>query len=60
MFEEPMTPMPKVTRVEVVDSTGRVYTEYYAIDVVVSIQDAGRTLKVFLSSKEKRLARTYE
>ena len=41
---------PKVTRVEVIDSTGRVYTQYDAKDVWISVQDDERTLKVFLSN----------
>lgn len=39
---------PKVTRVEVIDSSGRVYMQYDAKDVYISVQDNERTLKVFL------------
>jgi hypothetical protein len=46
----------KVTRFEVIDHTtdgsqGRVLVQY-GVDVQVSLQDGGRTLKVFLSDKE--------
>lgn len=40
--------LPKVTRVEVIDSNGRVYTQYDARDVSISFQDDARTLKIFL------------
>jgi hypothetical protein len=40
---------PNVTRVEVIGKKGREYTEYGCSNVQVSIQDGGRTLKVFLS-----------
>lgn len=39
---------PKVNRVEVIDSSGRAYTKYGVKDVSISLQDDGRTLKVFL------------
>ena len=39
---------PNINRVEVIDSKGRAYTKYDATDVRISIQDQGRTLKVFL------------
>ena len=41
---------PDVTRVEVVDRIGRVYTNYDCSDVRVSLQDNGQTLKVFFST----------
>ena len=43
----------KTTRVEVIDETGRVYTNYSCKEVVIDIQDEGRTVKVFLKNKEK-------
>lgn len=39
---------PQVDRVEVIDATGRAYINMGAVDVVTSLQDSGRTLKVFL------------
>lgn len=42
---------PNVTRVEVIDSSGRAYTKYGAIDVYISVQDNERTLKVFLKNE---------
>jgi hypothetical protein len=37
---------PHVTRVEVVDATGRSFVQYYSPGVEVQLQDDGRTLKV--------------
>jgi hypothetical protein len=39
----------KVDRVEVVDETGRAYVKWDIVDVQPSLQDDGRTLKLFLS-----------
>jgi hypothetical protein len=38
---------PQVTRVEVVDETGRSFVQYYSPGVEVQLQDDGHTLKVF-------------
>lgn len=43
--------LPKVTRFEVVDHTGRVYVIYNA-EVELSYQDDARTLKVFVKPKK--------
>ena len=41
----------KVTRVEVIDEDGRVFTKWSKhMRVEVQMQDEGRTLKVFISS----------
>jgi len=40
----------KVTRVELIDETGRIYTNYECNNVNVSIQDENKTLKVFLKN----------
>lgn len=48
-----MNSYPKVTRVEVIDNSGRAYTEYNAADVQISFQDDGKTLKVFLKNLNK-------
>jgi len=40
---------PDVTRFEIIDDNGRVYTNYDVSNVQVSLQDDGKTLKVFLS-----------
>ena len=42
----------KISRVTLVDENGRVY-ERWNLDVILSIQDDGRTLKVFASPKVK-------
>jgi hypothetical protein len=39
---------PNVTRVEVITSEGREFVRYDCSNVQVSLQDEGRTLKVFL------------
>ena len=44
--------VPLVNRVEVIDETGRAYVNMNACDVQYSIQDSGRTLKIFLQSKK--------
>lgn len=42
----------KVTRVEVIDENGRSYTNWNEQNKVeLSLQDDGRTLKVFISNK---------
>jgi hypothetical protein len=45
----------KVTRVEVIDETGRAYVNYLENDqeVVCSLQDDERTLKVFINRKQE-------
>ena len=43
----------KVTRVEVVDETGRVYTKWNC-SIELSYQDDGRTLKVFIKPLNKQ------
>jgi len=45
--------LPSVTRVEVIDENGRVYGRRPA-KVAISVQDKGRTLKVFVSSRKER------
>ena len=44
----------KVTRVEVIDETGRAYVKYLEEDqeVVCGLQDDERTLKVFINRKQ--------
>ena len=45
----------KVTRVEVIDSTGRVYVNWNPDNVVeVQLQDDGKTLKVFICKKNQK------
>jgi hypothetical protein len=38
----------KVTRLEVIDENGRSYVKYGITDVEFSLQDDGRTLKLFV------------
>ena len=46
----------KVTRVEVIDQDGRSYVNWDDNNKVeLSFQDDGRTLKVFISNREKSL-----
>jgi hypothetical protein len=48
----------RITRFEVIDETGRVYVRdpriSGPIDIAVSIQDDGRTLKIFVAPKQER------
>jgi hypothetical protein len=46
--------MTEITRVEVVDETGRAYVRHNA-EVTTSTQDDGRTLKVFVRSPHDEL-----
>ena len=44
----------KVNRVEVIDETGRAYVKWEdKLNVFESIQDGGRTLKIFINFNEK-------
>ena len=44
----------KVTRVEVIDDTGRAYVNWNIDNVVsVQLQDNGKTLKVFICKKNQ-------
>lgn len=46
--------LPKVTRVEVIDNTGRAFVAHYAsVGVTVHVQDDGRTVKVFAGAREE-------
>jgi hypothetical protein len=40
----------KVTRVEVIDKFGRSYSNWNVDDIKFSLQDEGKTLKLFLTS----------
>lgn len=42
-----LTPLPRVTRIVLVDETGLIYERWNRADVQLSLQDDGRTLKVF-------------
>jgi hypothetical protein len=44
--------MNSVTRIEVIDETGRVYARWNVV-IHQSYQDEGRTLKVFVKEREK-------
>lgn len=46
--------LDKITRVEVIDDYGRAYVGYTLHSVKMSIQDDGRTLKLFVSKKLKK------
>lgn len=48
-----MTTMPNlqaITRLEIIDSTGRAYTAHNARDVTAVIQDDDHTLKIFATT----------
>ena len=42
----------KVTRVEVIDETGRKFVKWN-VNVVADLQDDGRTLKLFISERSQ-------
>lgn len=42
---------PLVSRLEVIDDSGRAFTTYTAKNVQVHLQDDGRTMKIFLRSE---------
>lgn len=46
------TPFPRLTRIEIIDQSGRKFVEGYASGARLSLQDEGRTLKVFYHSGE--------
>jgi hypothetical protein len=46
--DEYMLAHEKVTRVELIENSGRVYVKYGVGDVITALQDDGRTLKLFL------------
>ena len=48
MFGQPKN-LHHTTRVEVIDKTGRVYTNYRCKFVEVQMQDDERTMKIFIS-----------
>ena len=43
---------PEVTRIEVITDDGREFVRYDCSNVQVSLQDEGRTLKVFLKQEQ--------
>lgn len=44
---------PAVTRVEVIDDNGRSYSEWDVHSVEASVQDDGKTLKIFLKKNKE-------
>ena len=50
VLDNMITEFPKVTRVELIDNSGRAYIKYGASEVGTSLQDDGHTLKLFLRS----------
>jgi hypothetical protein len=44
---------PAVTRVEVIDDNGRSYSEWDVHSVKASVQDDGKTLKIFLKKNKE-------
>jgi len=50
-FNENMGSTSDVTRVEIIEKSGRVYTNYDCKKVVVSFQDNNKTLKIFINDE---------
>jgi hypothetical protein len=52
IVEDTVHTLPDVTRVEVIDKNGRSYTNWdYDNMVSVSIQDDGKTIKIFINDE---------
>ena len=49
---------PGITRVEVITNDGREFVRYGCSNVQVSLQDDGRTIKIFLCSTSQTGTRT--
>ena len=50
LVDESIVFLPEVRRVEVIDGSGRAYVNWdYSNRVEISLQDDGRTLKIFIS-----------
>ena len=47
----PATRFPGVTRIEVIDWTGRAYTAHKVASHEIQLQDDGRTLKIFIEKE---------
>lgn len=46
--------IPKANRIEIIDDTGRAYTNWKDDNQIgISIQDGGKTIKVFISNPAK-------
>lgn len=45
-----------VTRVEVIDNNGRVYTKNWVDNVEVQFQDDGKTLKIFVHYDDEEIS----
>ena len=43
----------QVTRLEIIDADGRSYVNWAARDVSLSLQDSGRTLKIFCRGRKE-------
>jgi hypothetical protein len=56
MIESAGDPMERVTRFEVIDDTGRPYVKR-DVKIELSLQDEGRTLKVFVKAREAQPAK---
>jgi len=46
-------PYTDVTRVEVIDNNGRSYVKYDVVATSTSLQDDGKTLKIFVTFEEE-------
>ncbi len=53
-YEVKQMDLKKVTRVEVIDENGRAYTNWNVKEVIASLQDNERTLKLFISEKNRK------
>ncbi len=52
-MKDELLDLKDVTRVEVIDETGRVYTRHNIDIVKLAVQDDGRTIKIFVSNRQR-------
>lgn len=51
--ENKVNKLPDITRVEVIEDGYRKYVNWKVTDVMIAIQDGGKTLKIFTKEKKE-------
>ena len=54
LHEDKVNNIPNISRLEVIEDGHRKYVNWKVTDVKISIQDQGRTLKIFTKEKGKK------
>ena len=52
--ENKVNKLPDITRVEVIEDGYRKYVNWKVTDVMIAIQDGGKTLKIFTKEKKEK------